>query len=260
VAHGDDLLRKPLVEAIFELRWKLTGTPPGPLVDPNYKLLVGSLYGAVRDEYPHHEQLPTATVPDELVPYLIQHRFRQSEGGYPLVQVGPGVFAVNETTNYSWPTYLPRILAAVAKLRETYAAGTPPGELVPTALTLRYVNAVPFDFTSADVLEYLRDNLKVGVVYPPQLFTENPVERRPNTIILQSTHRLTDPAGVVVLNFSVGEANGQRALLWETQIQSAEADVPALDGLEPWLQRAHDVSRAWFFTLIEGKLEAEFNT
>jgi hypothetical protein len=260
VAHGDDLLRKPLAEAVFELRWRLTGTPPGPVIDPNYKLLVGSLYGAVRDEYPHHEQLPTAAVPDEFVPYLIQHRFRHSEGGYPLVQVGPGIFAFNETTGYSWRTYLPRVLAAVAKLRETYPAGTPSSELVPASLMLRYINVVPFDLAGGDVFKYLSDNLRVNIAYPQELFTDQPVERQPNAILLQSAHRLTNPAGVVVIKFSAGDASGESRLLWETQVQSIEGDVPELDGLEQWLQQAHDVARAWFYTLIEGNLEAEFNT
>jgi uncharacterized protein (TIGR04255 family) len=260
VAHGDDLLRKPLAEAIFELRWKLSGTPPAPLVDPTYKLLVGSLFGAVRDEYPYHEQLPTAAVPDEMVPYLIQHRFRRAEAGYPLVQVGPGVFAVNETSGYSWSTYRPRVLGAVAKLRETYAAGSPPNALVPVALTLRYINVLPFDLTTGDVFAYMRDKLRVSIAYPQGLFAEQPVAGSPTTIILQSTHALTSPAGVVLLKFSAGDVNGESRLLWETQVQSVDADIPDLDDLETWLERAHSVVRAWFFTLIEGELEGEFNS
>lgn len=260
MAHGDDLLRKPLAEAIFELRWKLSGTAPGPLVDATYKLLVGSLYGAVRGEYPHHEQLPTAALPDEMVPYLIQHRFRRIEGGYPLVQVGPGIFAVNETFDYSWRTYRPRVLAATAKLRETYSTGSPSGDLVPTALTLRYINILPFDLTSGDVFDYLRNKLRVEITYPQALFTEKPVGPWPTTIILQSTHALTNPSGAVLLRFSTGEVDGQSRLFWETQVQSVGADVPVLDELEAWLTGAHDVIRSWFFTLIEGELEKEFNT
>jgi uncharacterized protein (TIGR04255 family) len=258
VAHGDDLLRKPLVEAVFELRWKLTGGPfpSAPLVDPNYKLLVGSLYEKVREGgYPFHEQLPTATVPDEFVPYLIQHRFRRTEGGYPLVQVGPGIFAVNDTADYSWKTHLRNVLEAVGRLRETYA-----GELTPESFLLRYINAVPFDFSTGDVFEYLRESLKVSVAYPHQLFTEQPAEQRPNTVILETRHSLTKPTGEAALKFTAAEVSGTQHLAWETLVQSSGSDVPPLDGLEPWLQQAHDVARAWFFTLIEGKLETEFNT
>jgi len=126
-------------------------------------------------------------------------------------------------------------------------------------LTLRYIDAVPFDFKTGNLFEYLRDNLKVTIAYPDPLFSDQPAERRPNSIILQTTHTLTSPVGVVLLKFSAGEVNGAPHLLWETQVQSTEADVPSLDGLEAWMERAHDVTRAWFFTLIEGKLEAEFN-
>ena len=39
-----ELKNKPLVEAILEIRWKLQGLPPGPQVDPHYKLLLGRLF------------------------------------------------------------------------------------------------------------------------------------------------------------------------------------------------------------------------
>jgi uncharacterized protein (TIGR04255 family) len=256
MAHGDDLLRKPLAEAFFELRWKMEGGPPPvPFVDPQYKLLVGSLFDKLRNGgYAFHEQLDTARVPDELVPYLIQHRFRPADGGYPLVQVGPGVFAVNDTEGYSWATFKPRVVEAVGHLAEAYS-----GDLAPLSFTLRYLNAVPFDFDADDLFSYFRENLKVTIDYPAALFTEQPVERRPRSVNLQSTHVLTNPNGVVMVKFGSAEVFGNARLIWELQVQSAGNDVPPLTNLEPWLEQAHDVARAWFFTLIEGPLEAGFN-
>lgn len=252
--QGEDLPRKPLTEALFELRWKLVGDGPRPPVDPHYKLLVGSLYDKVRTSYPHHEQLPAATVPDEFIPYVIQHRFRASDGGYPLIQVGPGVFAANDTDGYSWSAFRPRVLEAVQILRNTYA-----GQLEPQSLLLRYINAVPFDAMQGDVLTYLRENLKVSLDYPQKLFSQQPVEQRPDSLAMQSTHQLTDPAGTITLKFATGEVSSAPQLLWEIQVQSAGDDVPDLEhDLEKWLDRAHAVARAWFFTLIEGKLEMEF--
>ncbi|MBP8986104.1 MAG: TIGR04255 family protein [Syntrophobacterales bacterium] len=71
-----ELKNKPLVEAILEIRWKLQGLPSGPQVDPHYKLLLGRLFDRMLKDYPEHEQLPTANVPDELVGHVVQHRFR----------------------------------------------------------------------------------------------------------------------------------------------------------------------------------------
>lgn len=82
------LKNKPLVEAIFELRWNLQEPSPGMRVDPHYKLLIGRLYDKLNDEYPFHEQLPTATMPDEIAGYVVRHRFRKDKDKWPLIQIG----------------------------------------------------------------------------------------------------------------------------------------------------------------------------
>ncbi|MCX6750116.1 MAG: hypothetical protein NTZ83_01545 [Candidatus Pacearchaeota archaeon] len=46
------LKNKPLVEAIFELRWQLKEIQPGVKVDPNYKMLIGRVYERLKEEYP----------------------------------------------------------------------------------------------------------------------------------------------------------------------------------------------------------------
>lgn len=86
------LKNKPLVEAILEVKWALTSPTPGVQIDPHYKILLGRLYDKVCEQYPEHEQLPTATVPDEIVGHTVQHRFRYAPNDWPLIQVGPGIF------------------------------------------------------------------------------------------------------------------------------------------------------------------------
>lgn len=256
VAHGEDLLNNPLSEVFFELRWGLRGAPPGPTLDPGYKVLVGALFGRVRDEgYAFHEELDTARVPDEFVPYLIQHRFRTAEGGYPLVQVGPGIFAVNQIGNgYSWRTFKPRVTKAVELLRETYT-----GDLVPTSFVLRYLNSVPFEPKDNDANEFLRSRLKVGLELPEGLFDVGQPRREPEGLDLEIAFRIAEPAGVMGLKVATGEASGKSILVWQTNVKSADGDAPSLDELDAWLEHAHTVARAWFFVMIEGELEAQFN-
>lgn len=257
--HGADLPpdRAPLAEVIFELKWKLTPSPVlgGPPADPAYKLLPGSLFERLKSVYPFHEALPAASVPDEFVPQIVQHRFRTAQDAYPLVQVGPGILAVNDSRGYAWRRFLPEVVDAVTKLRDTYT-----GQLDPEAVVLRYVNAVPFDFSSANALDFMRDNLKVAVQYPSGLFSDRHVAPRPGTILLSSTHKVDSPAGVVSLKFSTGEFRSSQHLLWETEVRSSGDDAPGLDQLQEWLDSAHRLARAWFFVLIEGKLEDEYRS
>ena len=95
-----ELKYKPLVEAIFDLRWELQQKTAGFAADPNYRLLLGRMFDRLEADYPAHEPLPTANLPDEMVGYTVQHRFRAQPGGWPLIQLGPGILSVNETDSY----------------------------------------------------------------------------------------------------------------------------------------------------------------
>ena len=45
------LENKPLVEAIFELRWALEAQQPGIALDPGFRIFLGRYYDRVRAEY-----------------------------------------------------------------------------------------------------------------------------------------------------------------------------------------------------------------
>ena len=92
------LKNKPLVEAIFELKWELEEPTPGIKVDKHYKILIGSLYEKIKSDYPYIEQLATSSMPDEISGYIVQHRFRKEENGWPLVQIGPGIVTLTNRT------------------------------------------------------------------------------------------------------------------------------------------------------------------
>ena len=110
-----DLKNKPLVEALLEVKWELpVRNTPGIEGDPHYPLLLGRLSERVETDYPFHEALPTAQIPDAMVAHMAQHRFRTSEGGWPLIQVGPGLMTVNETDGYTWDDFRERCARAIA--------------------------------------------------------------------------------------------------------------------------------------------------
>jgi len=246
--------RGPLIEVVFEFKWELVNTTDGrPPTDPEYKLLVGSLFEKVRGDYGVHETLPAAGVPDEFVPQIPQHRFRASTEGYPLLQVGPGLMTVNDSRQYRWSTFQPRVEAAVATLRQTYA-----GDLRPQSLLLRYINAIPWSSDTDDLVTVLANDFGVRLQYPDGLFAGQPVEQRPLTFLLESSHKVHEPQGVITVKFATAQVNGALHLLWDTSVLSAGPEVPQLGDLRPWLISAHAICRSWFFTLIDGRLEAAF--
>jgi len=83
---------------------------PGVFKDPHYQILIGTLYGKLREAgYSFHEPLQTSNIPDEMVPYIVQHRFRPYQEQWPLVQIGSGILTLNDTIHYSWSDFSGRI-------------------------------------------------------------------------------------------------------------------------------------------------------
>jgi uncharacterized protein (TIGR04255 family) len=251
------LKNKPLVEALLEVRWKLRGEPDGQQIDPHYKLLLGRFFDRISDRYPEHEQLPTASIPDELVGHVVQHRFRAGPKQWPLVQLGPGIFTFNSTADYTWEAFHPRVVDAVATLFESHPKRE---ELRVTDLILRYIDAVDFDHESESAFTFLRDMLKVDLKLPDSLFDGTNVAERPLSLSWQTSFRCHAPKGAVAIKLGLGQKDGNRALLWDTSIQATGVDVPALpEGFTEWIEAAHGVTSDWFFKLIDGELERRFS-
>ena len=100
------LNNKPLVEAIFEVRWDLSPSPTGVPQDPQYDIIVGQLKESLNKELPFHARLPIGIISGFNIPYQVQHQFRIAADAWPLVQIGPGLMTVNETANYTSEKYI----------------------------------------------------------------------------------------------------------------------------------------------------------
>jgi len=251
------LKNKPLLEAIVEIRWLLQETAPDVHVDPHYKVLVGRLYDRVASEYPEHEVLPTATLPDELVPWRVQHRFRSGKDDWPVIQVGPGILTVNDTHKYTWDAFRDRTNDAAAKLFEAYPDSS---SLKVKSLLLRYIDAIDFDYSSDSVLSFLAEYLKVTTSLPSDLFENMGVNQNPQHFRWESSFTCEKPLGMIQVMFSTGKRNGQKSLIWETRVVSEEKVLPEMpSGFSAWLDSAHTLTDDWFFKLIEGELERRFS-
>lgn len=252
-----ELKNKPLVEAILEVRWKLQGSPPGPMIDPHYKLLLARLFDRMHKDYPEHEELQTVNLPDELVGYTVQHRFRTAPSSWPLVQVGPGIFTVNSTADYRWEDFQPRALSAISTLYEAYPKAE---DLKITSLVLRYIDAVDYDYAAEDVFEFLREKLRFTTSLPRNLFQDTRVQPKPVGFTWQGSFVCVDPKGRVTIRFATGQRDNAPAVIWETIVESAGDDLPRMpDSFVDWINASHTITDDWFFKMIEGELERRFS-
>ena len=250
------LKNKPLVEAIFELRWNLKEVGEGIKVDPHYKILVGSLYSKLKDEYPYHEPLPAASLPDDMAGYVVQHRFRKGENDWPLVQIGPGILTVNDTAGYIWEDFEAKIMSAVSSLFESYPDSA---QLTINNLLLRYIDAVTFDYQTNSIFKFLSEHMKTGIDLHPKLFQDTGVDPGPSSFDWRFSFPGEKPDGTIHLRFVKGKKENADGLIWETMVQSAGKQASKMsDNIQDWLKEAHDLTDDWFFKLIEGELERRF--
>lgn len=251
------LKNKPLVEAIFELRWNLKDHASGTKIDPHYKLLIGRLYDKLNSEYPSHEQLPTAAMPDEIAGYIVQHRFRKDKDKWPLIQIGPGIITVNDTEGYVWEDFEKRIIQAVNILFEVYPESK--NDLKVNKLLLRYIDAIAFDFEKDDIFTFLKEQVKTQINLYQKLFEDSRVEKFPLGLDMRFSFASTEPKGAIHLRFTRGKRKESDALIWETMVGSVSEDVPKVqDEIANWIKGAHNLTDDWFFKLIEGELLRRF--
>lgn len=250
-----ELKNKPLVEAIFEIKWALVQKQPGIKIDQHYKILLGRFYDKVSDEYAVHEQLPAAEIPDEFIAHTVQHRFRVAKDDWPLIQLGPGIMTINDTKKYTWPDFKERSLIAFNRLYESYPRKE---DLKIERLLLRYIDAIDFEPSSNNILDFLKEKMRVDMSLPEELFGSE-ISKTPNLFNLNISFQCSAPKGILSLRFATGRREGRSALIWETLVQSEGIDLPSMPyEFEQWIDSAHKRTHDCFFTLIEGELERRF--
>lgn len=250
------LENKPLVEAIFEIKWGLKEIAEGLRIDPHYKILIGSLYSKLNKEYSYHEMLPAASIPDDIAGYVIQHRFRKGKSQWPLIQIGPGILTVNDTEGYIWEEFEKKVVNVINALFEIHPE---PESLKINSLLLRYIDAVEFDFAADSIYDFLAEKMKTTIRPYDRLFRETDVNPVPMSFDWRFSYSCTKPNGAIHLRFIRGKKENADALIWETMVQSTNEQVLQIpEKITDWLNDAHALTDDWFFKLIEGELERRF--
>jgi len=253
-----ELKNKPLVEAIVEIRWLLPDQGiPGIAVDPYYRLLLGRFSERVEKDYPAHEALQTASIPDGMVPHVVQHRFRAAKDSWPLVQLGPGIMTVNDTAGYKWEGFQEKCEKALDQLFEAHPSSE---NFKIQDIVLRYIDAVAFNLDEENIFKFLREKMKIGLALPDNLFADTKISKNPSSFNWQASFSIKEPEGMITMRFANGVKDDQSSLIWETIVHSSGTQIPKLpDGFSRWLHSAHNVTDDWFFKLIEGELERGFS-
>ncbi len=172
---GIKLPNAPLTEVVFELHWKLAGaegTPDQIKYDPGYRYMSDEFRNQVgRLGFPHS----TRHAADNafLSGYGIEWRFHKNEpGGFPLLQIGPGIFAANDAVGYVWGDYKDLCLAGLKLLLKSRPKMNF-FDFEPNLLELRFTDSFSVDQVSGqDLAKFANANTSLKLTLPSFCDTE----------------------------------------------------------------------------------------
>lgn len=256
----------PLTEVVFELRWKLKEDPAihqSFWNDPGYPILTDTFSAdAQKYGFSHIKKLGSEA---QLAGHSVGLRYYKSaEQSFPLWQIGPGIFAANESAAYEWKLYKKLVLDGVRSLLRSYPKfkGFP---LSFIHIELRYIDSFDSRYVAhKDVLKFINEetNLKIQL---PEFLNKMPLGTPSNAHLTfefpVSEHKDTN----FIVRLANAKANEKDIILLESRvvtkaenINMGNTAVQRIKHLDRWLGNAHLLTSPFFKKFVGGSLMRRF--
>jgi uncharacterized protein (TIGR04255 family) len=200
-------------------------------------------YGHVENRQPYYEMAPQAFM------YQAVKQYRPGAGQWPLFQLGPGVFTVNDTNkDYDWQGRFSVLIAkGLDKLEKAYE-----GPLAYSQAALRYIDAVKVkDYDFVDWASFIPGHLNFSFKND---FDSGMV---PKDVSFQQLFSLED-GSQLHLNIASGkDGEGNDQMIWQTSIIRSGAFTK--EELLQWAERAHAKSSEVFKGICKPHFHATFD-
>jgi len=234
----------PLLEVIFELRWKIQNKEDFA----NYQYLHGDFYSLLKKEYPIRKPLVPVELPPEVYVNSPAHRFLSDKNKYPLVQIGPGILTINVNDEfYYWDEYYKLISSLLSKFFSIY----PVSSKTKFQPSLVYLDFLLFDFENENVIKYLEEYLNFRINQDVLKETGYP-----NSFNLKQSFN-TD-LGKLLLNFDTGyNSFKEKGIIVQTKL-TGNYQSKKIENIQEWLNISHDYCSMLFKKMTEGKLYETF--
>ena len=238
----------PLQEVIFEAMWNIDVDENGSPFDPNFELAQGVYAHLIKKDFPFRKRTIPPNIPINIYPKPI-HQFWKGENEWPVVQIGPGILAVNDTeNNYEWAAKFRKYAElAINILHKSYEV-----ELEYNKLSLRYIDAVelPQKYTDKDLNEFISDKFNIQI--------NNNFDTLGTQVGL-NLNQVFDIGEGNMLNFIVSNGMSNKAkpsIIWQTNIFTKSE--PKKVNIMSWLDNAHDITSNIFKTSLSDEFYSTF--
>lgn len=262
----------PLVEVVFELRWQLpsSGTneliPPAIRTDPGYPILRDEFSRAVKKfGFRHTKDLNPQGF---TLGHSVDRRYYRSEAqAFPLIQIGPGIFATNESAGYEWKKFKPSCLKYLKILIDSYPRMAS-FSITPSLIELRYIDVFPAESETGatrDMFTFLEADTNLGISPPSLMEKLEPLRSLSGGRIVAEYRVKRSKATVFAFDFGSAKTAAKDTIRLESKVRSIGNDVPSLKSkpkfvrdVSEWLERAHSITSPFFQKLIKPELLRKF--
>jgi hypothetical protein len=256
----------PLVEAVFEMRWTLQGTPGTPLYqDPGF-LPMRDLFTKNVARLGFVEMRDMIVPEDLLVGYGIARRFYLAKDrDFPLMQMGPGIFASNQSAEYDWPSFKKQVLDGLRAAIASYPV-LPNYPLSPCHLELRYLDAFDAGLVgTTDMVQFLAAGTSMKLDVPPSLKSKKIFGDELQGRVLLQTSAKNWKATQFIFDLASGRRNEEAILRLETKVVTTAEGTPKLkkpqaflSKVGKWLEFAHDITSPFFKDFVKPPVMQKF--
>lgn len=244
------LKNAPLQEVIFEAKWDLdldsnTQQPH----DIGFEFALGKFQNAISDNFPIIMRKFPPDLPYQLFNHKVLYQFWKAENTWPVLQLGPGIFSLNDTEkNYVWgDTYYPTLIEALERLISSY-----PKKLNFIAYTLRYIDVVPIkEYSFASWPKFIQDNINFSF--------ENLFDTRGKLkqFQFQQTFEMSNESGLQITMSNGINKKNESVFIWQTAVTGHKKMDKV--GLLEWVQNAHNTTSEVFKEICKDNFYASFN-
>lgn len=241
----------PLQEVIFEVKWALDiNEKTNQAYDKGFDLATGKFSGIVQKNFPVVKRKIPEEFPTNLLNFQTVYQYKSGENIWPVLQLGPGIFTVNDTDeNYDWEnTYFPLINDGINWLENAYTKN-----LSYRYASLKYIDTIKvkeYGYTG-DWKDFIAKNLNISF--------ENhfDIDADLTDVQFNQSFKLDDKSKLQI-SVSSGKTNKQNEplLVWQIEINKQKKFSKA--ELFSWLVKSHDRTSSLFKELVKPKLYDSF--
>ena len=195
----------------------------------------------------------------------VRLRFHMAEDRtFPMFQIGPGVFASNDATEYEWTKFKKRTVKGVGHLLRSYPDMSD-FSFRPVHLELRYIDSFDPDLIGhQDLLKFINSDTRFSIDIPKRVIGLKCEDAKQGNILLEfpiSNWKDT----VFSFQLTTGTIEQRSTILLFSKVISSSQELRigrtkklTMSAVSRWLEDAHSITSPFFKSLVHKRLMSKF--